>query len=190
MRRRLLKRAPLEVTSLSGADAPSSIGIILDLSASITEADPKKLKATTEALLHFLEESNPGNEYFLMGFAKQPQVMVDWTTDRNAIGEAVKNLATLKSTGNTALFDACMSGIEKVSKGQHARHVLLLVSDGMDNDSHHNYKELRETLRKSDVLLYAVGLMSVDQGSALRLEGQAILDELTYISGGTVYFAP
>src|ERR671931_985512 len=110
--------------------------------------------------------------------------------DRNRAGNAVLDKLTFVQTkNNTALYDACYLGVEKVQRGAHPKRALLLISDGQDNDSRYTFNELRKLLKESDVTLYAIGILSgSDAGSAMGMEGQGILDELSGVSGGKAFF--
>ena len=60
----------------------------------------------------------------------------------------VDKLVGLKPSGNTALFDACYVGLDKLQHGRHSKRVLLLISDGRDNTSRYSFANLRELLRE------------------------------------------
>jgi len=95
----------------------------------------------------------------------------------------------VNTTGNTALYDACYLGVEKVQRGGHPKRALLLISDGQDNNSRYTFNELRRLLKESDVVLYGIGILGGgDAGSSLGMEGQGILDELASVSGGKAFF--
>jgi Ca-activated chloride channel family protein len=105
--------------------------------------------------------------------------------DRTRDGDSVLNKLTYVDTkSQTALYDACYLGVEKVQRGTHPKRALLLISDGQDNDSRYTFNELRKLLKESDVVLYAIGILSGnDAGSSLGMEGQGVLDELSGVSG-------
>jgi len=64
-----------------------------------------------------------------------------------------------------------------------------LISDGQDNNSRYNFSEVRRLLKESDVVLYSIGILGgSDPGSSLGMEGQAILEELSAVSGGKAFF--
>ena len=61
----------------SSQDAPLTIGIIFDLSGSMSSKYSRSRKALTE----FLRTSNPQDEFFVVGFNDRPAVIVDYTSD-------------------------------------------------------------------------------------------------------------
>ena len=172
-----------EIEYFSDDDAPVSVGIIFDVSGSMSG---DKIRKAREALSRFIQTSHDADEYFLIAFNSRTQLLLDKTRD----GDAVLNKLTFVETrSNTALYDACYLGVEKVTRGTHPKRALLLISDGQDNDSRYTFSEVRRLLKESDVVLYSIGILGGnDPGSSLGLEGQASLDELSAVSGGKAFF--
>lgn len=172
-----------EIEYFSDDDAPVSVGVIFDVSGSMSG---DKIRKAREALSRFIQTSHDADEYFLIAFNSRAQLLLDKTRD----GDAVLNKLTFVETrSNTALYDACYLGVEKVSRGTHPKRALLLISDGQDNNSRYNFSEVRRLLKESDVVLYSIGILGGnDPGSSLGMEGQSILDELSAVSGGKAFF--
>ena len=176
-------KQPQEITFFSDDDAPVSVGVIFDVSGSM---GGDKIKKAREALSKFIQTSHNADEYFLIAFNSRAQLLLDKTRDGNAV---LDKLTFVQTRGNTALYDACYLGVEKVQRGAHPKRALLLISDGQDNNSRYSFNELRRLLKESDVVLYGVGILSGgDAGSSLGMEGQGILDELANVSGGKAFF--
>jgi Ca-activated chloride channel family protein len=175
----------LPLVSFSGEDAPASVGILLDASGSMRG---ERIRKVCEALAEFLSAGHPSNEYFLVAFNQMPQMLVEPSADRAAIAGALGRLAAAEQRGPTALFDAVYLGIDKAAYGSRGRRVLLVVSDGQDNTSRYEFREVRRALAESDVTLYAVSL-GYDPSNALDVTGRAILEELAHMTGGRPYFA-
>jgi Ca-activated chloride channel family protein len=172
-----------EITYFSDDDAPVSVGIVFDLSGSMSG---DKIVRARQALSRFIETSHNSDEYFLIGFNNRAQLLMERTRD----GDAVLNKLTFVQTkGQTALYDACYLGVEKVQRGAHPKRAIILISDGQDNDSRYTFSEVRKLLKESDVVLYGIGILGgSDPGSPLGMEGQSILDELSSVSGGKAFF--
>lgn len=178
------------LVSLSQTDEPVSVGILLDSSSSAssrsTEQTAKDFLKLRDALGNFMVSSNQANDYFLMGFNSKPQLMADWTSDPAMI---IGKFDHLVVSGNTALYDACYVAINKLQGARHAKRALILLSDGQDNLSHYTFNELRELLRETDVLFYSIHFPEAsDVGSSLGMEGKGVLDELSFVSGGTSFW--
>ncbi len=177
------EKQPQEITYFSDDDAPVSVGILFDVSGSMSG---DKVKRARDALAKFIQTSHNSDEYFLIGFNSRAQLLIDKTRDGDAV---LDKLTFVQTRGNTALYDACYLGVEKVQRGTHSKKALLLISDGQDNNSRYTFDNLRRLLKESDVTLYGVGILSgSDAGSSLGMEGQGVLDELAGVSGGKAFF--
>lgn len=177
------EKQPQEITFFSDDDAPVSVGVIFDVSGSMSG---DKIKRARDALSRFIQTSHNSDEYFLIGFNQRAQLLLDKTRDGNAV---LDKLTFVQTRGQTALYDACYLGVEKVQRGLHPKRALLLISDGQDNNSRYTFTELRKLLKESDVTLYGIGILSgSDAGSSMGMEGQGILDELANVSGGKAFF--
>lgn len=172
-----------DIIFFSDTDAPVSIGILFDVSGSMTG---DKIAKARNALGRFINTSHPRDEYFLIAFNKRAQLLMDRTRD----GEAVLNKLTLvEPKHNTALYDACYLGVERVTRGTHQKKALLIISDGQDNASRYNFKEVRRLMKESDVVIYSVGILgSKDNSSLAGIQGQSYLDELANVTGGKSFY--
>jgi Ca-activated chloride channel family protein len=176
-------KKPQEITYFSDDDSPVSVGVIFDLSGSMSG---EKVKRARDALAKFIQTSHNSDEYFLIAFNSRAQLLLDKTRDGNGV---LDKLTFVQTRSQTALYDACYLGVEKVQRGSHPKRALLLISDGQDNNSRYTFNELRRLLKESDVTLYGVGILSgSDAGSSMGMEGQGILDELASVSGGKAFF--
>ncbi|HYP52154.1 MAG TPA: VWA domain-containing protein [Pyrinomonadaceae bacterium] len=171
-----------EIAFFSDEDAPVSLGVIFDVSGSM---GGEKINKAREALKKFIETSHTGDEYFLIGFNNRAQLLLDRTRDSDSL---MQKLTFVQTKGQTALYDACYLGVERVTRGAHPKRAVLLISDGQDNSSRYTFTELRRMLKESDVIIYAVGIVDGNDETALGYGGRAILEELAGVSGGKAFF--
>src|ERR1051325_6460810 len=107
-----------EITFFSDDDSPVSVGVIFDVSGSMSG---DKVKRARDALSKFIQTSHDNDEYFLIAFNSRAQLLLDRTRD----GDSVLNKLTFVETKNqTALYDACYLGVEKVQRGIHPKRAL------------------------------------------------------------------
>lgn len=172
-----------DIEFFSDSDAPVSIGILFDVSGSMSG---DKIRKAQKALERFINTSHPSDEYFLIAFNNRAQLLMDRTRDGDAV---LRKLTLVQPKSNTALYDACYLGVERVTRGTHQKRAMLIISDGQDNSSRYNFGEVRRLMKESDVVTYAVGIMDGgDAGSVLGMQGQAFLDELTTVTGGKSFY--
>lgn len=139
------------IVSFGNEDVPCSIGIIFDLSGSMTN----QLPAAGTALRSFLEAANPEDEAFLLTVSTRPQNISPFTANFSALQNS---LLGAKAGGATALIDTLYLGIRQMRGATHPCRALLVVSDGMDNHSRYSERELMQLVEEADVQIYTIGI--------------------------------
>lgn len=169
-----------KISSFASEDAPVSIGIIFDLSGSMTS----KLIRARDSILQFIKTANPEDEFFVIGFNDRPELIEDFTS---SVEQIEARLATVHSGHRTALLDAIYYGIEKMRDARHQRKALLVVSDGGDNRSRYTEGEVKSQVRESDVEIYAIGIFDPDAPTPEERYGPVLLNQICSDSGGRMY---
>jgi len=170
------------ITFFSDEDAPVSVGIVFDLTGSMSG---EKVQRAKDALSHFMQTSDDRDEYFLITLqGGRAFLTMDRTRDSKAI---LEHLTLVQTKGNTAFYDGVYLATEKVQRGTYPKRVVLVISDGQDNNSRYTFNELRKVLKESDVEIYCIGIEESGSGS-LAMEGSGILDEISGVSGGKAFF--
>jgi VWFA-related protein len=142
-----------DVSHFSNDRVPVSLGIVLDTSGSMS---PDKMAAARSAIDRLIYELlDKDDELFLVQFATRATLRQDWTTDRRLISRAVREVNV---TGGTAIYDAVSTAIPTAQAGTHRKKALLVISDGNDTNSSTPVSSLRQQIRESDVLVYALGI--------------------------------
>jgi len=169
-----------QIRSFASEDAPISIGIVFDLSGSMTS----KLIRARESILQFIKTANPQDEFFVIGFNDRPELIEDFT---NSVEDIQARLATVRSGHRTALLDAIYYAVEKMKDGRHERKAVLVVSDGGDNRSRYTEGELRSQVRESDVEMYAIGIFDAYAATPEERTGPQLLNDLSEETGGRLF---
>jgi Ca-activated chloride channel family protein len=169
-----------KIASFAAEDAPVSIGIIFDLSGSMTS----KLIRARESILQFIRTANPQDEFFVIGFNDRPELIEDFT---NSVEDIEARLATVRSGHRTALLDAIYYGVTKMKDARHERKALLVVSDGGDNRSRYTEGELRAQVREADVEIYSIGIFDPYAPTPEERAGPQLLFELSEETGGRLF---
>jgi len=141
------------ISAFAMDDEPVALGLIFDHSGSVA-AIQRNESATTRM---FLATSNPQDEYFLVVFASQPELAVPITSGKE---EVQYRILTTKWGGSTALNDGVVLGLNELKKSTLSRKALLVVSDGGENNSRYNQRDLEKIVEESDALIYAIGFQS------------------------------
>jgi Ca-activated chloride channel homolog len=142
-----------EISHFSADRVPVSLGILLDVSGSMS---PDKMDAARAAINRFAQQLlEPEDELFLMAFSNTADLLADWTTDRRVISRAILRA---DPNGGTAMYDAIAEALPIAGSGRHEKKAILVISDGNDRNSTINVNELRQAIRESEVIVYALGV--------------------------------
>ncbi len=144
-----------DITYFSHAfDAPLSLTVLLDVSGSMALQD--KLKESKDALRYlmtFLLGSD--DEFSLLLFADgEVEVAVKFSKNKN---EFLNVLERTEAYGQTALNDAVAVSPEFANRGGREKRALLLITDGIENDSQYSPDQAIEIARRVDVPIYTIG---------------------------------
>jgi Ca-activated chloride channel family protein len=144
---------PVGVTHFSAERVPVSLGIALDTSGSMAG---ERMDAARAAIRRFVYELLDRNdELFLYRFSNYPVLIQGWTRDRR---ELLEPLDRLQPNGATAMYDCVARAIPLAQQGQNRKRALVVISDGNDTSSRTEVRDLKEQIRQSEVLVYAVGI--------------------------------
>jgi Ca-activated chloride channel family protein len=162
---------PQEIITFSSERVPVSLGILLDVSGSMTE---DRMATARLAINHFaFSLLRPDDELFLTEFAGTGRMLVPWTTDREAFTRALAGarmtpLPPVGSTGisgnwGTAVFDAVDTSLGFAAEGVHPKKAVLVISDGIDTSSRRSSSDVQKAIRASGILVYALAVDASDE---------------------------
>ena len=173
---------PQEIISFSNEDVPISIGIVLDMSGSMSD----KVDKARQSAVQFLRTANPRDEFFLVSLNDRAQLTTGFTS---SVEELQNGMMFTTAKGQTALLDGVYLGLSQMRGARNSRRALLIISDGGDNHSRYNESDIREFVKESDCQLYSIGVFDAnDMGRTLEEQyGPTLLSEIAEISGGRVF---
>src|SRR5581483_597290 len=140
-----------EVRNFSSEDAPVSLGVIFDMSGSMSS----KIERAREAVIEFFKTANPQDEFFIVAFADKPEEVSDFT---QSVDDLQGKLIFTVPKGRTALLDAIYLGISKMRQAKYPKKALLIISDGGDNHSRYTEGEIKSLVKEADVMIYSIGI--------------------------------
>ncbi len=169
-----------EVKHFSSEDAPISLGVIFDMSGSMSD----KIEKAREAVIEFFKTANPADEFFMITFNDRPQLRADFT---KSVEDVQGKLVYTVPQGSTALLDAIYMGVNKMKDAHNAKKALLIISDGGDNHSRYTENEIKSMVREADVQIYAIGIFTPGATQPEEVAGPALLTEVTQVTGGRMF---
>jgi VWFA-related protein len=135
-------------------EAPLSLTVLLDVSGSMALQD--KLKESKEELNYLVTSLlDLDDEFSLLIFADgDVEVAMNFSNNKNYF------LGVLEKTeayGQTALHDAVAVTPEFANKGENEKRAILLITDGIENDSQYSHYKAVEIARRVDIPIYTIG---------------------------------
>lgn len=128
---------------------PVHVVLLLDVSGSLSE----ELEEIREAAVEFASAFSREDRISVIAFADRVELIQDWTNSRRAVRRSMKKL---ERGYRTALYDALLvTAQERLEKVQ-GKRVILLLTDGIDNESDANFQTVLQRLIASDISLYIV----------------------------------
>ncbi len=177
-------KAPAQVYSFTQqTNLPLRVGILIDTSTSIRQRFQYEQQAAKAFLVQVLRPAT--DKAFVEGFDVTPDYRQDWTNNLDALESGIDSL---QPGGGTALYDAVYSGCRDkllTARGQEpVRKVIVLVSDGDDNQSHAYLDDAIKECQRADTNIFAIST----NVSPSRDKGDDILKKMAIATGGKAFF--
>ena len=187
-------QTPQQIVSFTSEDAPCAVGLVLDVSGSMRYA----LGTTKYIAKAFIGTANPEDEFLLIAVATQPEMISGFTADTETLQ---KRIQYTRPGGMTSLIDAVYFGLNRMREARRPRRALLILTDGMDNNSRYSKGELMQAALEADVQIYTIivdgiaytstntipfhpSLATKPIGQAQQGQGRSLLEELSDKTGG------
>jgi Ca-activated chloride channel family protein len=161
-----------QIVSFSQEETPISLGLLFDSSGSMKN----RIAASVESLRLLFRTTVPGDEFFVVQFSDEARLLGGFTSDPEEIHS---RLGYVQAKGWTALLDAIALSAHQMRMAKNPRRVLLILSDGSDNNSRYSENEIRSMVVESNLRVYGIGLFHRPR----------LLQQLAEQTGGNVLLA-
>lgn len=177
-------KPPAHISSFaSETDLPLRVGLVLDVSGSITD----RMAFEQESAIKFFNQilRRGTDKAFVLAFDSVERMPQDYTDDVAKLANGVRELTP---GGGTAVFDAVADAATKKLKDVHAdrpvRRVVILISDGEDNQSRLTRIQAIDAAKRAEVTIYTIST----NDSNVRTRGDKVLEQLADETGGRAFF--
>jgi VWFA-related protein len=167
-------------------DLPLTLVLAMDTSSSVRTKIEFEQEAAAEFFFTIIERRR--DRGMLVTFDSTVQVLQDFTESPETLSEAVRDIQV---GGGSAMYDAIYLAItQKVShQPPEGRRVLIVISDGDDNDSRMRVEDALEAAQRNDVVIYTVSTNgTADFGADRQQRGDRLLEQLADETGGRTFF--
>ena len=161
-------------------ELPLRIALLIDTSASVR----LKLEFEKKAATHFLRMvMRPPDRALLVEFDSGVSLRHDFTASTGAIS---KEIRALRAGGGTALLDALYTVSREKMTDPGSRQAIVILSDGVDQNSQHTLENIVEAVHRSGTMIYAIGTSRF--GADVQKVGEETLEKLADETGGRAFF--
>jgi Ca-activated chloride channel family protein len=181
-------KIPQKIEFFSREQVPVSLVYAIDTSGSMRP----KLDTVVKASINLAKQSRAGDELAVIEFKDQPELLEEFTIDVN---DVVDTLNGLVASRQTAMLDAlCLAADYANKDGKNRRKAVLLVTDGLDNDSYYKFNEVVNHLREIEVQIYLIGFINdLDRDAGVfkksaKDKAETLLNKLAEETGGKAFY--
>lgn len=175
---------PAEVYSFTQqTNLPLRVGLLIDTSSSIRERFDFEQNAAIEFLLSVLRPQI--DRAFVMGFDANPDITQGFTNNADLLSNGIRRLSP---GGGTALYDAvytaCHDEMLPLRSPTAFRKVIILLSDGDDDQSHATLDDAVKMCQRAGTTIYTIST----NDSPSRDRGDDILKAMAVVTGGRAFY--
>jgi VWFA-related protein len=166
-------------------DLPLNIALLIDRSGTVVE----QLKFEKDAAIEFLNKTlkHGKDKAVVIGFDTAVDDLTKGFTDD--IEQLSNPILKILAGGSTSVFDAVYIATNQYLAKQPSRRLIILISDGDDNNSRKTLDEAMLISQKSEVAIYAISTnLSTGSSQADRGRGDKTLRRLSEETGGRAFF--
>lgn len=138
-----------EILLFAQEGVPTRIAVVLDISGSV-RSEWGTIKYATR---RFLENLHADDQFALVTFNTESRLKMDWGRQTDRL-DAV--LGSIYCKDLTNLWDAVWVTANEVFSGVKEKKAMILMSDGLDNNSSVTYKEALDAAVRSEAMVYIV----------------------------------
>ena len=185
-----------EITYFEERRSPPAIVLCIDISSSMREG---LLAETKRAALDLLGRLHDQSRIAVVAFNEKVSLIQPFTGNLQHLQRAVQEL---EASGGTALLDALSECIRLVLEHEYPRQIVVVLTDGKDQDSRARFQAIERRVAGSGVLVYPVGVYHTAEKKRYSAAGMYfqepkfeqnlnpiwILQHLAELSGGLSFF--
>jgi Ca-activated chloride channel family protein len=177
---------PQQLAYFAPATVPLSVSLVLDTSSSMDEEMP----VAQQAAKQFVSRLRPNDIAEIVSFDSAVEVLQPLTGDRTLLNAAIDRL---RAGGSTALYNAVYIVLRQLAKAKVSttddirRQIIVVLSDGEDTSSLVSFEQLLDSARRSQTVIFPVGLGLEAPLATKRSDGEFGLRQLARETGGRLF---
>ena len=176
------------ITFFTRTQLPIALALLMDTSASMAE----KMSTAQQAAIGFAERLRNEDQASVIDFDSRVDILQGFT---NSIAELKAAIRRTSAGGSTSLYNAIYISLKELGKvgattvDEIRRQAIVMLSDGEDTSSLVDFDEVLELAKRSDTVIYSIGLRSRDIRTRRGFrEADFVLRQLAQETGGRAFF--
>ena len=177
-----------DITFFTRTQLPIALSLLMDTSASMTE----RMETAQQAAVGFAERLRAEDLASVIDFDSRVDIRQGFTNSLDALTAAIRRTS---AGGSTSLYNAIYISLKELGKiaatatGEIRRQAIIVLSDGEDTSSLVDFDEVLELAKRSDTVIYSIGLRSRDIRTRRGFrEADFVLRQLAQETGGRAFF--
>jgi Ca-activated chloride channel family protein len=153
----------------------------------------ERMGIAQEAAIGFTRQLHKDDQAEVIDFDSQVRVLSPFTNDGATLEKAIR---TTTANGSTSLYNAVYIALKDMKKvnvkassaNDIRRQAIVLLSDGDDTSSLIEFDEVLDLAKRSDTVIYSIGLRQGEIARREFKEAEFVLKQLSSQTGGRAYF--
>ena len=177
-----------DITFFTRTQLPIALSLLMDTSASMTE----RMETAQQAAIGFSERLREEDLASVIDFDSRVEIRQSFTNSLDELSAAIRRTS---AGGSTSLYNAIYISLKELAKiaatatGDIRRQAIVVLSDGEDTSSLVDFDEVLELAKRSDTVIYSIGLRSRDIRTRRGFrEADFVLRQLAQETGGRAFF--
>ena len=177
-----------DITFFTRTQLPIALALLMDTSASMAE----KMSTAQEAAIGFAERLRDEDLASVIDFDSRVDILQGFTNSIIKLNAAIRQTS---AGGSTSLYNAIYISLKELGKvgvttvDEIRCQAIVMLSDGEDTSSLVEFDEVLELAKRSDTVIYSIGLRSRDIRTRRGFrEADFVLRQLAQETGGRAFF--
>lgn len=177
-----------DITFFTRTQLPIALSLLMDTSASMTE----RMETAQQAAIGFAERLREEDLASVIDFDSRVEIRQSFTNSSDDLAAAIRRTS---AGGSTSLYNAIYISLKELARvaapatGEIRRQAIVVLSDGEDTSSLVDFDEVLELAKRSDTVIYSIGLRSRDIRTRRGFrEADFVLRQLAQETGGRAFF--
>jgi Ca-activated chloride channel homolog len=168
---------PQEIDLASNDIVPASYTLLVDSSQSMS----RRMDFVRDAARELPAKLRPDDRVSVVPFSTTLGALTGPTLDRDTIAGAID---AINAKGGTAILDCLTQAVRQLRHDQ-GRQIIVLITDGYDENSHISFDDALDAVRASKATVYVIAISGV---AGVSLKGEDLLKRLASETGGRAFF--